>query len=127
MAAVGGYHSWDQNDFADCGSITDGLVRSLAERDLDRCAGGIDEVYRVSSWVQEAVVREGVLGVTTADRPFEIGQDEALRDANGLAIIACGPLMYQALLAAEHLHSAGLDRRARGGVFSASSTSSVRR
>lgn len=52
--------------------------------------------------------REATPVFTTEDTPFEIGKaeilwDSLLQDASGVAIIACGPLVYEALLAAKEL------------------------
>lgn len=38
---------------------------------------------------------------TTGKTPFEIGRAEIFRQGRGVTIIACGPLVYEALLAAE--------------------------
>ncbi|MGH3404272.1 MAG: transketolase family protein [Streptosporangiaceae bacterium] len=48
---------------------------------------------------------------TTPDSPFEIGRAEVLCDGGDLAIVACGPLVYEALLAARQLHSEGIEAR----------------
>ncbi|MFH0928356.1 MAG: transketolase family protein [bacterium] len=40
---------------------------------------------------------------TTTKTPFKVGQAEVYRDGKDVAIIACGPLLHQALLAAEEL------------------------
>ncbi|MFC2035052.1 transketolase family protein [Chloroflexota bacterium] len=40
---------------------------------------------------------------TTKKTPFELGKAEIYKDGEDVAIIACGPLVYQALLAAEEL------------------------
>jgi len=40
---------------------------------------------------------------TTARTPFAIGQAQVLRPGNDVTIIGCGPLIYEALLAAEQL------------------------
>ncbi len=48
--------------------------------------------------------------VFTTDRtPFEIGKANILRDGKDVAIIACGPLTYRALQAAEELKRAKID------------------
>jgi transketolase len=47
--------------------------------------------------------REKTPVMTNADTPFAIGQALVLRDGNDCAIIACGPLLYNAFLAAEEL------------------------
>lgn len=40
---------------------------------------------------------------TTATTPFEIGKAQTLREGKDLTIFACGPLVYEAMLAAEEL------------------------
>jgi transketolase len=47
--------------------------------------------------------REKSAIVTTDDTPFEIGRAQVFRDGNDVAIVACGILVYNALLAAEQL------------------------
>ena len=46
---------------------------------------------------------------TTKDTPFEIGKAEILRDGKDAVIIACGMLLYNALLAAEELSKEGIE------------------
>src|SRR3990167_1523957 len=46
---------------------------------------------------------------TTQDTPFEIGRAEILRDGKDAAIIGCGMLLYNALVAAEELAGEGVD------------------
>ncbi len=41
--------------------------------------------------------------VTTEATPFEVGKAQTLRDGNDVAIVACGILVYNALVAAEEL------------------------
>ncbi|MDP3726438.1 MAG: transketolase C-terminal domain-containing protein [bacterium] len=48
---------------------------------------------------------------TTEETPFEIGKAEVFRDGNDVAIVACGPLLYNALIAAEELAKDGFDVR----------------
>lgn len=43
--------------------------------------------------------------ITTPDAPFSLGKAQVLREGNDITIIACGPMVYQALLAAEQLKS----------------------
>lgn len=47
--------------------------------------------------------REKSAVFTTPESPFEIGRAEVLRDGSDVAIIGCGMLLYNALLAAEEL------------------------
>ena len=46
---------------------------------------------------------------TTKDTPFEIGRAEIYRDGEDAAIIGCGMLLYNALLAAEELSKEGIE------------------
>ena len=47
--------------------------------------------------------REKSAIVTTEETPFEIGKAQAFRDGDDVAIVACGILVYNALMAAEEL------------------------
>jgi transketolase len=48
---------------------------------------------------------------TATDARFTIGTADVLREGNDVALIACGPLVYQALLAAETLAKKGIRAR----------------
>jgi transketolase len=47
--------------------------------------------------------------VTTEETPFEIGKAQAFREGGDVAIIACGILVYNALVAAAELADEGID------------------
>ena len=47
--------------------------------------------------------------MTTEDTPFEISQAEIYRNGKDVTIIACGPLVYEALKAAEELTKEGIE------------------
>lgn len=49
--------------------------------------------------------------ITTKDTPFQISRAETYRSGNDVTIIACGMLLYNALLAAKELESEGVDAR----------------
>lgn len=53
--------------------------------------------------------REKSAVFTTFDTPFEIGKAEIFRDGKDVAIIGCGMLLYNALVAAEELAGEGID------------------
>jgi transketolase len=55
--------------------------------------------------------REKTPILTAEDTPFAIGQAQVMRHGNDCAIIACGPLVYNALLAAETLAKKGIECR----------------
>lgn len=48
---------------------------------------------------------------TTAKTPFKLGRAETFRFGSDLTIVACGTLVYQALLAAEQLAKRGIEAR----------------
>ncbi len=47
--------------------------------------------------------REKTPVITTPDAPFEIGKAYVMREGTDVTIVACGPLLYEALMAAEQL------------------------
>jgi transketolase len=55
--------------------------------------------------------RSAVPMFTTEDTPFEIGKAQVYREGTDVAIIACGILVWQALLAAEELAKKGISAR----------------
>ena len=55
--------------------------------------------------------RENVPVVTSADSPFTIGMANQLRDGGDLAIIACGVMVYESLVAAAELEARGIQAR----------------
>ncbi len=52
--------------------------------------------------------REKTPCITTAATPFAIGKAEIFRKGTDVSIIACGPLVYQALVAAQELSKQGI-------------------
>lgn len=48
---------------------------------------------------------------TTTKSPFKIGQAQIFRDGTHVVIIATGPLVHSAMLAAEHLAKSGIEAR----------------
>jgi transketolase len=55
--------------------------------------------------------REKTPVFTTEATPFEIGKATILRDGKDVAVIACGPLVHNALKAAEELSAEGIESR----------------
>jgi len=54
------------------------------------------------------LAREKTPIVTTTETPFSLDEACVLREGTDLTIIACGPMVYQALMAAEELSSLGI-------------------
>ncbi len=48
---------------------------------------------------------------TTQSTKFEIGKAQILRKGNDVAIIGCGPILYECLMAAEELSKSGIEAR----------------
>jgi len=48
---------------------------------------------------------------TTEDTPFVLGKAQVFRDGGDVAICACGPMVWEALLAADALEAEGIDCR----------------
>lgn len=55
--------------------------------------------------------REKTPLITTRNSPFKIGRAEVLRDGKEVTIIGCGPVVYEALLAAKDLEKENLNVR----------------
>lgn len=53
--------------------------------------------------------REKVPDITVPETPFELGSGYCLRDGSDVAIVACGAMVFQALLAARTLTTTGID------------------
>jgi len=53
--------------------------------------------------------REATPVVTTENTPFEIGKAYVLNEGKDVTIIACGPPVYEAIKAAKHLRTKGID------------------
>lgn len=53
--------------------------------------------------------REKTPVITRPNTPFEIGKALVLREGSDITLIACGPLVFEALLAAEQLSKRGID------------------
>lgn len=73
---------------------------------------GEKAAYAISKLVGPCYVRfarEKTPVFTTEETPFEIGKAMTLRDGKDVAIIGCGPLVYNALKAAEELAGEGVD------------------
>ena len=55
--------------------------------------------------------KENVPIITSEETSFEIGRAQTFRNGKDVTVIACGPLVYEALIAAKQLESEGIDVR----------------
>jgi transketolase len=57
------------------------------------------------------LTRENTPVFTTETTPFKIGKADTYRDGDDLSIVACGPVLYEALAAADELRQKGIEAR----------------
>lgn len=69
----------------------------------------VSAAVAVSGPVYFRFAREKTPVITTAKTPFKVGRAEVFRKGKDVSIIACGPLVYQSLIAAEELKKQGID------------------
>jgi transketolase len=69
------------------------------------------EIARIKDPVYMRFGREKIPVVTTEKTPFKIGKADTYRDGEDVTVIACGSLVYEALIAAEELSQNGIDVR----------------
>jgi len=55
--------------------------------------------------------RESMPMITTEKTPFKVGKAGIFRDGSDVSIIACGPLVYEAMVASKKLEKEGIDVR----------------
>jgi transketolase len=55
--------------------------------------------------------REDVPLITTEETPFKIGNAEVFRDGDDVSIIACGPMVYESMVASKKLEEENIDAR----------------
>lgn len=67
------------------------------------------QAAKIKSPVYLRFAREKTPIITTEKSPFEIGKANILREGKNVAIIACGPLVYNSLIAAEELAKEGIE------------------
>jgi transketolase len=83
----------------------------LAPCDFEETKKAVKTSVEIGGPVYIRFGREKTPVITTPDSPFEIGKANLLRDADNaqVSIISCGPLTYNALIAAEELSKEGIE------------------
>jgi transketolase len=83
----------------------------LAPCDFEETKKAVKASVEIDGPVYVRFGREKTPIITTPDSPFEIGKANILRDAGNVqvSIITCGPLTYNALVAAEELSKEGTE------------------
>ena len=64
---------------------------------------------KINGPVYLRVGRQNAPVYTTDDTPFEVGKINRLRDGKDVAIVACGVMVYESLIAAEELSKNGIE------------------
>jgi transketolase len=79
--------------------------------DFEETKKAVKECVNIEGPVYIRFGREKTPIITTEDSPFKIGKANLLRDADKVhvAIISCGPLTYNALVAADELAKEGIE------------------
>lgn len=83
----------------------------LAPCDANEAQKAIRAALKVDGPVYLRITRPKSSLFTTATAPFEIGKAQILKAGSDLAIVGCGPLLYEALQAAAELESEGISVR----------------
>ena len=76
----------------------------IAPADVHEARKAVKSSAKTDTPVYMRFGRENVPVVTTKSSPFRIGRAEVLSTGNDVAVIACGSLVYEALIAAHQLH-----------------------
>ncbi len=69
----------------------------------------VGAAVEISGPVYFRFAREKTPVITTSKTPFKVGRAEIFRKGKDVSIVACGPLVYQSLVAAEKLRKQGID------------------
>lgn len=83
----------------------------IAPCDMIETRKAVLTASRLKGAVYVRFAREKTPLFTTEETPFEIGKAEVLRDGSDVALVACGPLVHNALLAAAEFEKEGIDCR----------------
>lgn len=80
----------------------------LAPADMEEARKATKAAYALRKPVYIRTCREKIPVFTTEKTPFEIGKANIYREGEDVAIFACGPMVYESLLAAEQLQKEGI-------------------
>lgn len=80
----------------------------IVPADYWECKKAVIESARIKGPVYIRLAREKSPIFTTSASPFKIGRAEILRQGSDIAIVACGQMVYEALIAARELEKQGL-------------------
>lgn len=69
------------------------------------------EAAKIKGPVYIRFARAGSPAFTTEATPFKLGKAQVFRDGSDVALIGCGPLVYECLMAAEKLAKLGISAR----------------
>lgn len=80
----------------------------MAPADAEEARKATIAAYEMGKPAYIRTCREKMPAFTAPETPFEIGKANVYREGEDVAVFACGPLVYEALLAAEKLKSGGI-------------------
>ncbi|MDD2655378.1 MAG: transketolase C-terminal domain-containing protein [Candidatus ainarchaeum sp.] len=80
----------------------------LAPADVEEARKATIAAYEAGKPAYIRTCREKMPSFTTPETPFRIGEANAYREGTDAAVFACGPMVYESLLAAEKLNAEGI-------------------
>lgn len=80
----------------------------MAPADMEEVRKATIAAYELGKPAYIRTCREKMPVFTTPETPFKIGEANVYREGTDVAIIACGPMVYESLAAAEKLHADGI-------------------
>jgi transketolase len=80
----------------------------MAPADVEEARKATIAAYEAGKPAYIRTCREKLPTFTTPETPFKIGEANVYRDGEDVALFACGPMVYESLLAAEKLKGEGI-------------------
>lgn len=86
-------------------------ITIIAPCDVIEARKATEAIAEISGPCYARFAREKTPVFTTEDTPFAVGRAEVFREGDDVAVVACGPLVHNALLAAEELAQENINVR----------------
>lgn len=83
-------------------------MRVVVPCDRAQAAKATEAIYNVHGPCYLRLARDATPVMTQETTPFELGKAQCFREGTDVSIFACGPLVYEALLAAQQLQLTGV-------------------
>lgn len=80
----------------------------MAPADMEEARKATIAAHELGKPAYIRTCREKMALFTTEETPFKIGEANLYREGEDVCIVACGPMVYESLVAAEKLHAEGI-------------------